>query len=275
MKKMKFGIIGGNGKMGKLFSSFFIDNGFNVIISDIGTKTTNETIMKTCDAVMFCVPISVTVNVIESLLPYARKEQILMDLTSIKKPAIDAMMKSDCEVLGLHPMFGPTLELKNQTIVACKEREREKTKIFLELFVRAGMNVKIADAVQHDKQMAIVQGMTHFNAIVLGHALSMLNIDLDKTLGFTSPIYKMRFAMIGRILAQDARLYADIELENPMMKNVLSELDKSNAKLIKLIKDKDKKGFINYFNDAAKAFTGHEKDSMELTDKMIKAISDE
>ncbi|MCM2325114.1 MAG: prephenate dehydrogenase/arogenate dehydrogenase family protein [Candidatus Woesearchaeota archaeon] len=272
---MKLGIIGGNGKMGKMFSRLFKDNGFDVLISDIGTKTTNEEIVKTCDAVMFSVPISVTASVIESLLPYAHKGQILMDLTSIKKPAIDAMMKSDCEVLGLHPMFGPTLNLKKQTIVACKEREREKTTIFLELFEHAGMNVKIANAVEHDKQMAIVQGMTHFNAIVFGHALSKLELDLNETLGFTSPIYKMRFAMIGRILAQDAGLYADIELENPVMESVLKELDKSNEKLIRLIKSKDKEGFINYFNDAAKAFAGHKKESMELTNRMIKAISDE
>jgi len=37
-KDITVGIIGGKGKMGRLFANFFRANGLRVIVSDIGTK---------------------------------------------------------------------------------------------------------------------------------------------------------------------------------------------------------------------------------------------
>lgn len=260
--------------MGSFFMSFFSRQGFEVIVSDIGTKIANEELVKKSDAILFSVPISKTVEVVDSIIKFTRKEQILMDLTSIKTPAVNAMLKSKCEVLGLHPVFGPTVDLKNQIMVVCKARERERTKLFLKLFEKSGMKLKYSTTEKHDKIMAAVQGMTHLNSIALGHALMQLDNPLEETLEFSSPIYKMRLAMVGRILAQDPRLYADIAIENPFMEEALKEIEKSNNELIKLIRKKDKKGFEKYFRDAAGYLDDFKKDSMKITDKMIKAMND-
>ena len=269
---MKIGIIGGKGKMGKMFFDFFLNNGHEVIISDLGTKMTNEKLVKMSDAVLFSVPIDKAVQVIASVLPFTRKEQLLMDLTSIKTPAIETMLKSDCEVLGLHPLFGPTRDFKNQTIVVCKSRERKKSKIFVGHFKKAGMKIKESNAEEHDRMMAMVQGMTHFNALVLGHALKKLGTGLNDVMQFTGPIYKIRLAMAGRILAQDAKLYADIELENPFMDETLCEIEKSTKKLIQIIHNKDKKEFIKYFNETGEFFADFKEESMSITDQMIREM---
>lgn len=271
---MIIGIIGGKGKMGRLFGNLFRKYGHKIIVSDINTKLTNENLVKTADAILFSVPINKTVQVIESIIPYTRKDQLLMDLTSIKTPAINAMLKSDSEVLGLHPMFGPTNEFKSQIIVACKERERNKSKIILGIFRKEGMKIKISAADKHDKIMASVQGLTHFNSIVLGHALSK-GSRLKDTLEYSSPIYKMRLAMSARILAQDAKLYGDIAIENPYFVDSLEEIEKSTKELIEIIRKKDKKSFENYFKNASEYVNDFKKESIKLTDKMIEGIKDE
>ncbi len=271
---MIIGIIGGKGKMGKLFGKLFRKHGHKVIISDIGTKLTNEKLVKKSDAVLFSVPISKTVEVIDSVIRYTRKEQLLMDLTSIKAPAVNAMQKSDCEVLGLHPMFGPANDFKGQIIVACKVRERKKSKLMLDIFRKEKMNVKLSTPDKHDKMMASVQGLTHFNSIVLGHALSKGH-SLKETLEYSSPIYRMRLAMAARILTQDAKLYCDIAIDNPCFIESLEEIEKSTMELIEIIRKKDKKEFEKYFNDASRYLDSFKKESIKITNKMIEGMRNE
>src|SRR5690606_19389442 len=134
---------------------------------------------------------------------YVGRHQILMDLTSVKAPAVTAMPESSAEVLGLHPTLGPSVSLAGQTVVACCARPGRHTAAFLDLLRRGGAYVKESTAETHDKMMFVVQGVTHFNAIVFAKLARKLNIYVAETLTYTSPIYRIRMDMIGRILAQD------------------------------------------------------------------------
>jgi len=250
--KQTIGIIGGKGKMGRWFSKFFSKKGFNVLTSDIGTDLTNEELVKKSDAIIFSVPISKTVSVIESVLPFARKDQMLCDLTSIKSPAVLAMMKSDCEVLGMHPMFGPFVDtMKGQTIVLCKEREREKTKSFVSLFKKSGASVKFSTPEEHDKMMSIIQGMTHFSSIALARSITDQKIDINESLSYTSPVYRINMNMIGRIMAQDPKLYAEIQIFNPYVKKSIESFIESSKALLDIIERKDEDSFVKYFEKAS------------------------
>ena len=54
------------------------------------------------------VPIHRTEEIIREIGPAVRKGGLLMDLTSLKKAPVEAMLKySGAEVLGVHPLFGP------------------------------------------------------------------------------------------------------------------------------------------------------------------------
>ncbi len=275
MKKPTIGIIGGNGKMGQWFKRFFEKSKFRVIISDLDTKLTNKGLVERSDAVLFSVPISKTVEVIESVLPFTRKEQTLMDLTSIKTPAVDTMLKSDCEVLGMHPMFGPmTCSIKGQTLILCKARERNRTGVIETLFKTAGAKIKVSTPEKHDKMMSIIQGLNHFTSIVLGHSIMKLGLDIDESLEYTSPIYKLRMDMVGRILEQDPKMYAEIEMENPHTTGTLKVLSESSEELRKLIEKKDCAGFVKYFESSAEHLGDFKsramKESNYLIEKMVK-----
>ena len=80
-----------------------------------------------CDLVIVSVPIRDTVRVIEEIAPLLTQDQLLCDLTSLKVAPVDAMLKSKAQVIGLHPMFGPTVSsLRHQTIIVCPARATEE-----------------------------------------------------------------------------------------------------------------------------------------------------
>ncbi|HJJ37961.1 MAG TPA: prephenate dehydrogenase/arogenate dehydrogenase family protein, partial [Methanocorpusculum sp.] len=103
------GIIGGFGGMGRLFSAVFERAGYEVLCSGRKTPVSNEDIALTCDIVIVSVPIRDTVRVIGEIAPLLSEEQVLCDLTSIKTAPVEAMLRSKAQVIGLHPMFGPSV----------------------------------------------------------------------------------------------------------------------------------------------------------------------
>ncbi len=126
-KQLTIGIIGGTGQMGQWFKRFFERNKCKVIISGRKTEIKPSECASKCDVVIVSVPIDITINVIEEIAPFVKEDALLMDFTSIKKEPVDAMLKfSRSAVIGVHPVFGPSLNtLKNQTIVICPARPKK------------------------------------------------------------------------------------------------------------------------------------------------------
>ncbi len=269
----RIGIIGGEGRMGQWFARFFKDSGCQVLSSDLKTTISSEQLVADSDIVVFSVPISVTVDVIESLLPVIRSEQLLIDLTSIKQPAVQAMLASNAEVLGLHPMFGPQIDsIVGQTVVMCKARPRAITPFIEELLVRSGVLLCQSTPEEHDKMMAIIQGLNHFMALVMADCFRRIGVDIGRSLDFSSPIYRMRMAMVGRVLAQDPRLYAEIEILNPASLGPIGKFIESAKELAQHVKDKNIEGFIDYFNQSAE-YLGDFKDiAMSESNHLIELL---
>ena len=120
--------------------------------------------------------------------------------------------------------------------------------------------------------MAMIQGLTHFSSIVLGSCIKKLDIDIKESMEYTSPIYKINMDMIGRVLAQDPRLYADIEIENPYMKDALNALEKSIKELKKCVEEKDTPGFVEYFTSSSSYLGDFKKTAMEESNFLIKKM---
>ena len=124
-KNVTVGIIGGKGKMGRLFADFFKQNGCKVLISDIDTKLTNEKLAASSDIIIVSVPIDQTRPVIKKIVQHTQKGGLLMDLTSVKENPVKEMLKSNGEVIGLHPMFSDTTPMRGQTMVMCPARAKK------------------------------------------------------------------------------------------------------------------------------------------------------
>ncbi|MBW2989466.1 prephenate dehydrogenase/arogenate dehydrogenase family protein [Candidatus Woesearchaeota archaeon] len=270
-EKKSICIIGGTGQMGQWFKRFFESNGCSVCIAGRKTKISLKGCAAKCDVVVISVPISSTIQVIEEIGPSVREDALLIDLTSIKKGPVDAMLKnSKSAVIGTHPVFGPSVDsIKNQTVVLCPARPKGWLSWLKGIFEKNEAHVRITTPEKHDKMMSIVQGVTHFSTICLANTLKKLGIDVKESLHYTSPIYKLRMDMVGRLLNQDPILYADIEMLNPENKKAMETYIRSTRELIGIVKRKDKGEFVRFFKEGADFFGGFKKEATEYSDYLI------
>lgn len=271
MKKVVIGIIGGTGQMGQFFKNFFEKNNCKVLIHSRKDKIKPSVFVKQCDIIIISVPIDVTIDVIRKIAPHINTNSLLIDTTSIKKAPVEAMLKySSCEVIGMHPVFGPNVSsLKNQTIVLCPARANAWLKWVSNIFEKNEARIKITTPEKHDEMMSVIQGLNHFCTLSAAHAMKNLDISIQEILEYTSPIYKLRMILLGRILNQNPNLYANIEMMNTKNEKALIAYTNSVKKLYKIIKTKDRREFLNYFNECAKFFGDFKKEAENKSDYLI------
>ncbi len=271
---MKAGIIGGTGKMGKLFAGIFRRAGYDVIVSGRKTAITAEEIAATCDIVIVSVPIRETENVIRTIAPLLQEHQLLCDLTSLKVTPVSAMLASKAEVIGLHPMFGPTVSsLKKQTIIACPARARPETvDRLLAIFRHEGAVFTVTTPEEHDRMMAVVQGLTHFVTLTVAETIRRLHIDITETKAYTSPVYAIELSLVGRLLSQDPDLYADILQMNPYVPEVLKACRSSAGDLAGIIGSGDPGLFRAFFERNTRHLGASCDEGQEMTDALIETM---
>jgi prephenate dehydrogenase len=271
---MKVGIIGGTGKMGKFFSRVFTRAGYEVLVSGRRTSLSREELAAQCDIVIVSVPIRDTVQVIDEIAPLLRDDQLLCDLTSLKVQPVAAMLKSKALVVGLHPMFGPTVHsLARQTIIVCPARVDERTRErILSVFRNEGAVCTITTPETHDRMMAVVQGLTHFVTLTVAESIRRLGVDIGRTQEFTSPVYQIELALVGRLLSQDPDLYADILELNPFVPEVLAACTASAGDLSAIIENGDPDLFRRFFDENTRHFGDYCTRGQEITDALIDSM---
>ena len=172
------------------------------------------------DIILVSVLIEKTVEIIREVAPHMHPGSLIMDVTSIKSGPVRAMKTyapKSVEVLGTHPMFGPTMAaLRGQTIILTpvEGKTGKWLPIMQSLFESDGAHVEILDEEEHDEIMAVVQALTHFAYIGIGAALRTLDFDVQRSRKFMSPVYEIMIDFVGRILDQNPELYASIQ-KNP------------------------------------------------------------
>ncbi len=217
-------VVGGRGGIGRVMARLFEDLGHHVLVADLDTDLTPAAAAAAADVTVVSVPIDVTEAVIADLGPRVRPDALLMDVTSVKEGPVAAMLaataRSGAAVLGTHPMFGPGVHtLQGQRVVLCPGRGDAWCAWAEGAFAARGLAVTRATPERHDRAMAVVQVLTHFQTQVYGVALARLERALDMSLGetldFTSPAYLLELFVAARHFAQSAALYGPIEMRNP------------------------------------------------------------
>ncbi|MFA6333474.1 MAG: prephenate dehydrogenase/arogenate dehydrogenase family protein [Methanoregula sp.] len=271
---MKAGIIGGTGKMGQFFVPVFQRAGYEVLVSGRKTALTNADIAQQCDLVVVSVPIHDTVRVISGIAPLLRPGQVLCDLTSLKVRPVEAMLKSKAQVIGLHPMFGPTVSsLRSQTIIVCPARaDAESVNILLKIFRNEGASCTITTPEEHDRMVAVVQGLTHFVTLCMADAVRRLGMDIRATREYTSPVYQIELSLMGRLLSQDPALYADILQQNPAVPAALAACRESAAELSSIVASQDPELFRAFFNRNTRHLGTYCDEGQKMTDTLIECM---
>jgi chorismate mutase/prephenate dehydrogenase len=243
-------VIGGAGALGRVFVSLFERSNYNVSVveRDDWESGYAESVLRTASLVIVSVPINLTESVIAKLtmLP---ESCVLADITSIKAKPLKAMLSvHNGPVVGLHPMFGPDAPgMIKQVVVVCEGRGSEKYAWLIEQMRIWGATIHDSSAKEHDEAMAYIQVMRHFNTFVYGQHLKGENPDLESLTMFSSPIYRLELAMVGRLFAQSPQLYADIIFNNPDNFALLRRFYERFGLALSLLESGDKKGFVEQF----------------------------
>ncbi|MBM2817421.1 MAG: prephenate dehydrogenase [Parcubacteria group bacterium] len=258
-KQVSVGIIGYEGKFGKFLFRLFNDFGCEVFGSDLKeghpAHYKNRDVVRRADIVVFSVPPRVTVSVINSLIDYSRPNQLWTDVTSLKIGPVRAMLKSCAEVVGMHPMCAPSVKsLKGQTLIVCPARIKNWSPWFQRFTDWTGAKIKLCEPEFHDRNMAVVQGMVHAMQLIMAATIKSLGQDIAESLEFTSPVYKVALSLIGRILGQNPCLYADIQMLNDYVPNMLQEVSSQLGHLQDIVSKKDTASFSEWFKNSRNHF---------------------
>jgi prephenate dehydrogenase len=173
MNKFAIGIVGGTGGIGKWFAAFFAAEGYPVHVTGRSTGMPLPELAGACRIVIVAVPMASTIGVIREVGPLLPEETLLMDLTSLKAEPVRAMLAdSRAEVIGCHPLFGPDApSLAGQNIVLCPARGGRWLDFLQRTFVKNGARITVTAPAEHDRMMALIQGLTHLDTILMGLTL--------------------------------------------------------------------------------------------------------
>lgn len=248
------------------------DKNIKILISDFDTNFSNIDIAKLCDIIIISTPIDVTISVIEQIAPFIKKNSLVTDFTSLKLREVNSMIKNfreDVEILGGHPLFGPNCDFFNQNFILTSLREKGYSKWYRFFLKKQGLNLIDMDSKVHDKNMAVIQCLTHFSNICLAKTIFDLDFDIDKAFKISTPAYLLRFYNCGRILAQDEKLYSQIQMFNPYSKKVANAYFNSAKQLNLVVKNSDFKLFEKIFLECKNFFRNFLEVSVKITNLQI------
>jgi len=223
MKNVIAGIIGGTNGMGRWLADLLTGQGCVVHVTGRKTPMTSADVARLCDVVVVSVPIAATAGVIAEVGPLMNKDQLLMDLTSLKKEPVALMLaQSKAEVVGCHPLFGPLVaQAAGHNIVLCRGRGSGWYDWIKNIFEKSGYTLLERTPDQHDRMMSVVQALNHLNTIALGMAIAETGIPVAEVNLFATPIFKIKMDIAKKVFTESPELYADIIARNPDRDDVL------------------------------------------------------
>jgi chorismate mutase/prephenate dehydrogenase len=275
-------VVGGRGGIGRVMARLFADLGHHVLVADLETALTPAAAAAAADVTVVSVPIDATEQVIAAVGPHVRADALLMDVTSVKQGPVAAMLAATAHagasVVGTHPMFGPGVHtLQGQRVVVCRGRGDGWADWVIAALAQRGLAVTEATPDAHDRAMAVVQVLTHYQTQVFGLALARLEgalgLSLAETLGFTSPTYLLELFVAARHFAQSPALYGPIEMRNPRTGAVTAAFRAAAAEVAEVLDAGDQVRFAAMFDEVRAffgAFTGEAvEQSRYLIDRIV------
>jgi len=251
-------IIGAGGMMGKWFSSYFSNIGFEVTGHDsekpvlksiINSDSLIGSILK-ADYVLLSTPAKKTPEIIRLISKEMKRGACLIDIASQKSKTATALAKMPSKIspICVHPMFGPgTKTMKNQNIISIpiKDGKKELT-MAKSLFV--GANFVTIDSTEHDKKIALILGLTHLINIAFAHILAKdEKIKLTEKMAGTT--FKAQKIISESILTESPELIETI-ISNPEIRRVAEEFWKDVGRLLTDAQEGKSEEIIAYINSS-------------------------
>lgn len=220
--------------MGRWFARHLALQGQQVVLFDhdeaglssagqsLGVETaTDLNVISAADALVFTVPIARFEEAVQTIAPFTRDGQIVIDITSVKTKPVALMHQylPHCTVLGTHPVFGPGADgVHGQNVVLTPtDVGEEAVANRLERTLKdLGANVVQMTPVKHDELMAVVLGLTHYIAIIAGDAIFSYD-NFAELAQVGGPTFRALLVFAESVLSEDPALYSAIQMHLPSL----------------------------------------------------------
>jgi prephenate dehydrogenase len=277
----------GAGKMGLWFCNYFSKKNNHVVLLydkrkiklDSKKFAGNITVCKSlqpcvskADIVIVCVPIRITIPVINKCVSMMKKGACIVEISSLKMDIFDSLLDiPDYLVpLSIHPMFGPGAKKLSDTklLVIPIRNEKREQKLVRSLFKDARIIV-IKDPKSHDSIMAVILGMIYYVNLLLANTLSKENITLLKRVSGTT--FYLQTLLFESILTDNSSLIMSLLADNKQLVKYLKKYNEESARLFEMI-TKNKNMLETRINRIKKGYA-NKKDIGLSYEKMYSIIS--
>jgi chorismate mutase/prephenate dehydratase len=248
-------LIYGVGNMGKLFRDIFYGKGYYVRGYDIDQMKRDTNSISGFDVIFVCTPMYALEEVLEHIKREAKKEALLVDVSSVKKVSVPLFEESGFDFLSIHPMLGGDSEISLSNVIVVRESGREEEKVILEELRKCGAVLSRLDVEEHDRKMAEIQGIAHFALVSMADFLRYGKEELK----YASPIFTVLYKLASRIINQNWEMYFQIQ------KNAEDVREEYLRRAMELHeKMKDRESFREIFESLRKIYTDYESSTIIL-----------
>lgn len=185
LPKGKVIIIGGTGRMGRLFARILSTQADISIFSrdiekakkvakKLGVGYVGESDLRYADIIIVSVPIDVTAQICKWAAKKMRRGALLVEISSAKEQVAKELIKGLPKRIGhlsIHPLFGPGVRnFRGKNFIAVGPLGK-RSKRFIRMLERVGGMVSLSTPKRHDEAMASVQALRHIALISLAGSL--------------------------------------------------------------------------------------------------------
>lgn len=202
-------VVGGTGRMGSWMAGLLERRGHRVLRTGRRTRLRAEDAAGSSQVVIVSVPVQRTAEIIRRVGPLVGEDGLLMDLTSVKKEPVHAMLaNSRAQVVGLHPLFGPDAGPSKSplTVAVCPGRGKEGLRWITRVLRTQGYDVGVIEPGEHDRIMGVVQGANHFATLALALCIGRSGIPVERLERWSTPSFRLALDRIRSLLGQPEAL---------------------------------------------------------------------
>lgn len=235
------GVIGGRGRMGGLLVRLLEEAGQRTLVMDVADGSFQPEQAAQCLVLILAVPVQAIEEVMQAVGPYTRTDGAVIDIASLKEAPLQNMLAhARGEVVGSHPLFGPSCDPAGQNVFVCQGRGEVWASWWRGLWEKAGANVVEISPSRHDRLMAQVQTLRHLLVSSLGLALESLGFDPQEDLPLAGPWFGSLWQLLDNQAAQPAGLYTDLALANPHAAEAVRALGQAVEETGRCLERKDR-----------------------------------
>ncbi|GKY89368.1 prephenate dehydrogenase [Sinisalibacter aestuarii] len=169
--------------------------------------------------VVIAAPVSAFGQIAAAIAPHLPPGALVCDVGSVKMaPAaiLDAALPGHVRIVATHPLFGPQSArdgVAGRKIALCPLRGASARPVERFLARRLGLDVIVTTPEQHDRELAVVQGLTH----LVARAITELGPPQTR---MTTLSYERLMEAVAMVRDDAPEVFAAIERDNPFAADV-------------------------------------------------------